>query len=296
MGDGQATGDQPARDGRAATGDQATGLPVVEHWFSAASAGAGVTLLTEPFVDEFLRANIWLIEGRDRDLLVDTGNGIAPLLPVVRALQERPRKPLLAVATHTHSDHMGGMHEFPERLVHRLEAQALATAADEACLITAQFPPSLLTEIAADGLVLPDVLVEAAPHEGFDPETFAVMGTPATGTLDEGAPIDLGDRVFTVLHLPGHSPGSIGLWEERTGILFSGDAVYRDGPLLDEMPGSDIDTYVRTMGRLRELPVSTVHGGHDPSFARPRLVAIAKEYVARRGHPDRTGDTIGGSP
>ncbi|RPI32384.1 MAG: MBL fold metallo-hydrolase, partial [Actinomycetota bacterium] len=77
-------------------------------------------LLTEPFVHEFLRANIWLIEGRERDLLVDCGNGIAPLLPAVRALQERPGKPLVAVATHTHSDHMGGMHEFPARLVHPL--------------------------------------------------------------------------------------------------------------------------------------------------------------------------------
>ena len=44
----------------------------------------------------------------------------------------------------------------------------------------------------------------------------------------------LGDRHFEVLHLPGHSPGSIGLWERRTGILFSGDALY-DGPLLDEL-------------------------------------------------------------
>ena len=46
--------------------------------------------------------------------------------------------------------------------------------------------------------------------------------------------VDIGNRHFEVLHLPGHSPGSIGLWEEASGTLFSGDAVY-DGPLLDEL-------------------------------------------------------------
>ena len=277
-------------------GERPARLAVVDEWFCVTPAGAGVTLLTEPWVDEFLRANLWLVAGLERDLLIDTGNGIAPLLPAVRALREHPHKPLLAVVTHTHSDHMGGLHEFPERLVHRLEAEALALAADAACLVTAQFPPGLLAEIAADGLELPDVLVTAAPYEGFDPAIFAVVATTATGMLDEGETLDLGDRVFTVLHLPGHSPGSIGLWEEKSGILFSGDAVYRDGPLLDQMPGSDVGAYLQTMQRLRDLPVSTVHGGHDPSFARPRLVAITEEYVARRGRPYGTSDTTGGSP
>ncbi|HET6475286.1 MAG TPA: MBL fold metallo-hydrolase [Thermoleophilia bacterium] len=271
-------------------------LPIAETWFSATPAGAGVTLLTEPYVHEFLRANLWLIGGRDRDLLVDTGNGIAPLLPAARVLQEHPHKPLLAVVTHTHSDHMGGLHEFPVRLVHRLEAEALALAADAACLVTAQFPSGLLAEIAADGLELPEVLLTASPREGFDPATFAVVATTATDTLDEGDTIDLGDHVFTVLHLPGHSPGSIGLWEEKSGILFSGDAIYRDGSLLDQMPGSDVGAYLKTMERLCDLPVSTVHGGHAPSFARPQLVAIAKEYLARRGCPKRTSYTTGGWP
>ena len=90
---------------------------------------------------------------------------------------------------------------------------------------------------------------------------------PATRLLADGDVVDLGDRAFEVLHLPGHSPGSIGLWEAATGVLFSGDAVY-DGPLLDELDGSDVDGYVATMRRLRELPVTVVHAGHEPSFGR----------------------------
>ncbi|HEY7688044.1 MAG TPA: MBL fold metallo-hydrolase, partial [Dongiaceae bacterium] len=80
---------------------------------------------------------------------------------------------------------------------------------------------------------------------------------------------------------PGHSPGSMGLWEKGTGILFSGDALY-DGPLLDELEDSNLADYVRTMRRLRELPVRVVHAGHDPSFGRDRLIELADAYLARR--------------
>ena len=45
--------------------------------------------------------------------------------------------------------------------------------------------------------------------------------------------------------MPGHSPGSIGLWEASTGTLFSGDAVY-DAQLLDDLPGSDKEVYMKT--------------------------------------------------
>ena len=99
--------------------------------------------------------------------------------------------------------------------------------------------------------------------------------------MSEGNIVDLGNRAFEVLHLPGHSPGSIGLWEAATGTLFSGDAIY-DGPLLDEIDGSHIPTYIRTMKRLRELPVQIVHAGHDPSFGRQRLVELVDAYLGKR--------------
>ena len=105
---------------------------------------------------------------------------------------------------------------------------------------------------------------------------------PATRLLDDGDVVDIGDRAFEVLHLPGHSPGSIGLWDAASGVLFAGDALY-DGPLLDELDGSDIDAYCATMSRLRELPVSVVHAGHEPSFGRQRLIELCDAYLARRG-------------
>ncbi len=51
--------------------------------------------------------------------------------------------------------------------------------------------------------------------------------------------------------------------------------------LLDQLDDSDTDDYVRTMERLRALPVVAVHGGHEPSFGRARLIEICDDYIAR---------------
>jgi glyoxylase-like metal-dependent hydrolase (beta-lactamase superfamily II) len=65
-------------------------------------------------------------------------------------------------------------------------------------------------------------------------------------------------------------------------MLFSGDAIYAEEPLIDTAPTSDVASYVRTMRRLRELPVSIVHPGHDYSFDRETLVRVATRYIERR--------------
>jgi glyoxylase-like metal-dependent hydrolase (beta-lactamase superfamily II) len=126
-----------------------------------------------------------------------------------------------------------------------------------------------------------DEMLTALPSPDFDIDGFDTQGVPATGTIDDGYVIDLGDRVFEVLHLPGHTPCSIGLWEETTRTLFAGDAVY-DGPLIDFLPESNPVDYVATMKRLRDVPADIVHPGHDPSFGRDRLVELVDGYLRSR--------------
>ena len=94
-------------------------LPVGDPWFVRERVDDTLTLITEPHVHPLLRCNVWHVHGRDRDLVVDTALGLAPLRHVVDRDLVRP---LVAVATHTHGDHVGGLHEFAERLVHRAEA------------------------------------------------------------------------------------------------------------------------------------------------------------------------------
>jgi glyoxylase-like metal-dependent hydrolase (beta-lactamase superfamily II) len=252
-------------------------LPVADPWFVVEAAGDGVTLVTEPHVHPLLRCNVWHVRGRDVDLVVDTSLGLRPLRHLVDHDLDHD---LLAVATHVHADHVGGMHEFERRAIHAAEAARLAEPGP-VTLDISMYGPAVRQPYVDAGYDVPDLLVDAVPPGGLPSGTLERPAAPATRVLADGDVVDLGDRAFEVLHLPGHSPGSIGLWEHATGVLFSGDAVY-DGPLLDELDGCDIAVYVDTMRRLRQLPVTVVHGGHEPSFGRQRLVELCDGYLSRR--------------
>jgi glyoxylase-like metal-dependent hydrolase (beta-lactamase superfamily II) len=255
-------------------------LPLCEAWFESEEIEKDLLRITEPHVHALIRANAWLVVGRDRDLLVDTGSGIAPMLPFLQRLRPDPGKPILALATHAHMDHIGGLHEFDERLLHSGDVPT-ASAVDR-LLTRDDIWPAVREQMAAAGFSLPELLIGAVPDLGFDPATFRSLGIVPTRVVGEGDSIDLGDRGFEVLHLPGHTPGSIGLWSADRNLLFSGDAVYATEPLIDTAPTSDIPSYVRTMQRLRELPVEIVHPGHDHSFDRTTLVERCDTYLSRR--------------
>jgi glyoxylase-like metal-dependent hydrolase (beta-lactamase superfamily II) len=236
-------------------------LPIAAAWYEIADIGNGVARILESHVAPWMRCNMWLIRGRNQDVLLDSGMGLRPLCAEVAALRERP---VQAVCTHCHFDHMGGAHEFPVRLGHPTEQTVFAAPdLDNSCA---------RAWIGSNWL-------SALPHEGFRLEDYQLSPAPLTKLLDEGDILDLGDRVLHVLHLPGHSPGSIALYEKATRTLFSGDAIY-DGQLIDNAWHSEPEVYVETLRRLRELPVEVVHAGHFASFGRDRLVELVDQYLA----------------
>ena len=264
-------------------------LPIADRWFERRRIDDTITLLWEPHVVELMRCNIWHVRGRDRDLVIDTGMGVMSLVDELEDLLDRP---VTAVATHGHDDHIGSHHEFDHCVAHPLEAPLLEDPPLRSLSPLEAWGAEMLDGLARAGYVMTDPYFVTALPAGMTLEGFRHQPARVTTLVDEGSSIDTGDRHFEVLHLPGHSPGSIGLWEAATGTLFSGDAVY-DGPLLDELPESNIDHYCRTMERLIDLPVTVVHPGHDPSFGRTRLRELAGDYLARRGRVT-TADPPGG--
>jgi glyoxylase-like metal-dependent hydrolase (beta-lactamase superfamily II) len=249
---------------------------VADQWYSLEKIDDALTLITEPHVTPWLRCNIWHLRGRDQDVVIDTGMGICSLRDAAKHLFGQR---ISAVATHVHLDHIGCHHEFDECLVHRAEADALRRADGYFTLVEPGFDPHDYT-LPAMGDKGFGPIISALPSPDYDLATWTLTAATVTRTLEEGDVIDLGNRHFEVLHLPGHSPGSIGLWETATQTLFSGDAIY-DGELIDNFPHSSLDDYVRTMQRLRALPVRVVHGGHGKSFGRQRLVELVDGYLAR---------------
>ena len=237
-------------------------IETAENWYEVRTLDDGVTHLQEPHILPFYRCNIWLVQGRERCLLIDSGSGLVSLCEHISSLSALP---VLAVATHCHFDHIGSHHEFDERAIHPLEAPYLAEPDRRATLIDPFATAAMFS---------------ALPPGGFDSATYAILPAPATRLIEDGDTLDLGDRHFEVIHTPGHSPGSIALWEAASGVLFSGDTVY-DGPLIADAWHSVMDDYVRSMERLLAIPVRVVHGGHFPSFGRERHRELIHAFLAQ---------------
>jgi glyoxylase-like metal-dependent hydrolase (beta-lactamase superfamily II) len=77
-------------------------------------------------------------------------------------------------------------------------------------------------------------VITALPREDFDVDGWRTPTTEPTKLLGEGDVVDLGDRAFEVLHVPGHTAGSLALWDAADGTLFTGDTAALDDPLYAE--------------------------------------------------------------
>ena len=134
-----------------------TPLAVAETWYRSREFDDGVTLIWEPHVHPFARCNIWYVKGRERDLLIDSGMGLRPLMPV---LPRSPGRPLIAVATHAHFDHIGALHECTDRRAHTAEAGGYADMLDSLALAP------LFRELAEP--------VTALPYDSWHPASYRV--------------------------------------------------------------------------------------------------------------------------
>ncbi len=231
-----------------------------QDWYRTKRFSDDVTLIYEAWIKEYYRCNIWHVKGRDRDMLVDSGMGIVSLREHIPFLTG---KPCLAVASHTHFDHIGAHHEFEHRLVHPAEADIISNPDRYSTLIDVYVSDEMFTQL---------------PPLPYQSAEYCVKKAAATRFIEDGDTIDIGDRQFEVLHTPGHSPGGVALFERQTGILFSGDVVY-DGTLIDDNYHSDLEDYYRSMIRLLELPVTIVHAGHFESYDRARHRAIIRTWL-----------------
>jgi len=166
-----------------------------------------------------LRAiNSYVIRGRDRFLVVDTGMNRPECLDVMRASLEALSVDFSRTdffVTHSHSDHIG--------LV-----SALKTAESHV----------FLNPVEAAHVLSPDLwtgLAVAARTHGFpDPEAavdnhpgrrYLFSGHPHFTHLQEGDTLPIGKYTFHCLATPGHTPGHLCLYEAEAKILFSGDHI-----------------------------------------------------------------------
>ncbi len=165
--------------------------------------------------------NAYLVwDGRSPDaLVVDPGMGAAT--PLVERCAANGLRLHLIANSHGHIDHIF----------------------DDAPLMEASGAPLAIH---------PD---DAYRLDGRNSYGFEMRAVTASRDLAEGEQVRVGDLVFDVLHTPGHTEGSVCLYEERRGILLAGDVLFAGSYGRTDLPGGNDEQMVASLARLaRAIP------------------------------------------
>lgn len=221
----------------------------MNDWFTIGQIDERTFILSE--YRHWEETHCYLLNGSRRSLLIDTGLGIQSIHDEVVKLTD---KPITAVPTHIHWDHIGGLAQFPDFYVH----------AEELAWLDGGFPLPLqaVRAMVADRCALP---------EGFDLSRYSIFQGRPAGLLANHDVIDLGGRQIEALHTPGHSPGHLCFWERATGYLFTGDLVYK-GTLFANYLSTDPEAYLASIDKIAALPAKKLFPAHHSLEIRPEIL------------------------
>lgn len=221
----------------------------MKSWFTIDKIDEHTYIISE--YRHWEETHCYLLEGERGALLIDTGLGICDISAEVKKLTD---KPVTAVATHIHWDHVGGHKYYSDFYAHEAELDWL----------NGGFPLSIETirDMVIDRCELP---------KGYDVSSYKFFqGTP-TRILNDGDEIDLGKRIVKVFHTPGHSPGHMCFWEASTGYLFTGDLVYKD-TLFAYYPSTDPQAYLNSLEKIAVLPTKRLCPAHHSLDIKPEII------------------------
>ncbi len=228
-------------------------------WFHVVEIEPGVTLVGEPGY-----VYSWLVSGRDDQVLLDSGLGVADVRAAIVHLADDP----LLVNSHAHFDHVGGNSLFSRLAIHPLGVERLAHMSEpdapwEYRLLDFGSDATRGYATATHGSWRALQQLDRTFHFMLGPEeemrewpslppgTRAPKPPPPSELVDDGHVFDLGSRQLRVLHTPGHAAEHICLLDEREGILFAQDQAYY-GPHYLCFEGADLEAWVESARRLAE--------------------------------------------
>lgn len=238
-----------------------------ENYYKVIEAAEGMLLISEP-----TGVGSVLVLGEEKALLIDTGFGFSDLRKVVEGLTDLPYEVLV---THGHLDHFGGAYLF-DRIWFNMEDKASYDwyQATQKTLMVEKFE----RDRAAAGL--PDVW----PTD-FDREIYYAKTYPPMDPLTDGQIFDLGGRKLTAMTLPGHTKGSMVVWDDKTQILISGDSI-SDSQWMFFQWSDTVRNYGDALERLMALPVKGVLPAHHKRVLPPQIMAAQLANV-RSVTPDK---------
>ena len=250
-------------------------VSIRDPWFEVYKPAPGVFAIYEPHQAE--ETISYLIVGKNRAVLFDTGMGISDLKKVIAQLTKLP---IVLLNSHTHNDHVGDNWEFS-----RIYAMDTDFTRQNA----------LGSRLDAQAEIMPDQICGALPN-GFDAKAYATRPWRITAYTHDGDRFDLGGRTLEVIATPGHTPDAISLFDRANGLLFTGDTYY-PAPIWLFKPETDLDAYATSIRRLAALApqVTVVMGAHNIPVASPMLLLrlVAAFDAVRAGKVPPSPDSPG---
>ncbi|MGN0204373.1 MAG: MBL fold metallo-hydrolase [Coprococcus sp.] len=214
-----------------------------ENYFKSEKIADGIFHIYEP-------GGVYttLILGEEKALLIDTGYGFGDLKGFVRTLTD---KPLEVVLTHGHTDHCSGHYQFPSVYMNLMDMSTyIQYETTQKKLIIEKFK----RDRSAAGL--PDVW-----PGNFDKDTYMKHPIRHFEPLRDGQIFDLGGRKEEILFLPGHTEGSVVIFDHKTGLLFSGDNI-SDSLWIFFNTSAPLKQYVSKLKDMAELPIKGIVASH----------------------------------
>lgn len=226
-----------------------------QEWFEVYRLTPDTYAIYEPF--QFEEAISFLVIGKERAVIIDTGTGIGDLKQVTTELTKLP---VSVVNTHTHWDHIGSNSQLEET----------ACFNNEDCI-------RKLREGVENARLRPSVTGDSIWRplpDGFDAATWSIPPVEPAVLLEDGDLIALGERTLEVIHTPGHSPGSICLLDSKNRILFTGDTFF-PGPLYAYPEDVDIDDYIASLEKLNDRidEYDYLCSGHNDPWVKSEVIA-----------------------
>lgn len=176
-----------------------------------------VTLIAKDtyFINEFGADSIYLLVGTKRALVIDTGSGFFDLKALVAELTSLPYD---VAITHGHPDHAGGAGQFDAVYIDPADVPMASGITYEGRKQYGHIMRTMTAAALGRPIGFPNVW-------GYDDSSVRRWDKlPAFKPLHDGMVFDLGSRKVTAYHMPNHTPGSTVFIDDRSRILFSGDA------------------------------------------------------------------------
>jgi glyoxylase-like metal-dependent hydrolase (beta-lactamase superfamily II) len=250
-------------------------VPVSDPWFEVYRPAANVFAIYEPHQAEEVIS--YLIVGKNKALLFDTGMGISDIKKVTAELSKLP---IVVLNSHTHDDHVGGNWQF--ETIYGMDTDFTRKNAQG-------------SREDAQAEITPDQICGTLP-KGFDAKAYATRPWKITAYEHDGDRIDLGGRTLEIIATPGHTPDAISLFDRANGLLFTGDTYY-PAPIWLFRPETDLKAYAASISRLNALApnVRVVLGAHNIPVASPAaLTRLVLAFAAvRAGKVTPTPDSPG---